>query len=87
MISQPVFLMENIDKILATQARLSEEDIRSIFRPIATGEDAHGDFLTHFAKALAYADPANFGLLRTIAVALIVKYRLAPATEESAFPG
>jgi len=56
---------------------MSNEDIREVFRKIASGERKHGDFLTIFAQAMMRADEPNEALLRPAAAALIVKYDLA----------
>jgi len=56
---------------------MSNEDIREIFRKIASGERKKGGFLTTFAQAMMLADESNEALLRPAATALIVKYDLA----------
>lgn len=69
-------MLSQLEAIFEAAKRLSSEQVTEIFRRIASGEDKHGDFLTHFAEAICHADPANFGLLRPTALALIVKYQL-----------
>lgn len=52
------------------------EEVRELFRQIATGERTHGAFLTAFAKALVCADDENYLILLPAAARLMSKYRL-----------
>jgi len=56
--------------------KILDEDVREIYRKIAMGENKHGSFLTHFAEVVIRADAENFSLIRSVAVELIIKYKL-----------
>jgi hypothetical protein len=59
-----------------TQVKLTDAELKEIFRKIASKERAHGGFLTCFAIAFESADADNFGLLTPAALALVAKYKL-----------
>ncbi len=55
---------------------LSDNQILTIFREVASGRGKHGDFLVNFARAFCFADPENSRILRLPARVLAQKYNL-----------
>jgi rubrerythrin len=61
---------------------MSDQELREVFRRIASGEEEHGDFLTLFAKALQHANFENYHLMRPTALVLARKYHLFPGLDQ-----
>jgi hypothetical protein len=56
--------------------KLTDAELKEIFRKISSKERAHGGFLTCFAVALTSADEDNFRILIAAALAFVGKYNL-----------
>jgi len=59
-----------------SETGLNAQQLREVFRKIASGERRHGQFLTAFAQAYLSADNSNELLMAPIGRALIAKYKL-----------
>jgi hypothetical protein len=57
---------------------MNTPELIEVYRRIAAGEEEHGAFVTHFAKAFEHADHENQQLLYPAARLLAYKYKLAP---------
>lgn len=57
--------------------KLTDEQLLHIYKAVANGRGAHGDFLKSFAETMIRADYENFAMLRVIAQFLVTKYSLA----------
>lgn len=56
--------------------KLTEAELKEIYRKIASKERPHGGFLTCFAIAVESADADNFQILIPAALAFVGKYKL-----------
>lgn len=61
---------------------MNTPDLIEVYRRIASGEQKHGAFVTHFAEAFIRADRENLQLLGPLALCLAKKYRLHPAAQD-----
>jgi hypothetical protein len=60
----------------APEPKLTDEELKEIFRKIAMKEREHGGFLTCFAVAMTSAGEDDFRLLIPAALALVAKHKL-----------
>lgn len=60
---------------------MTDDQVKEVFRKIASGERKHGSFLTHFAAAVLHADFENFHVVKFAARNLIAKYKLEKYAE------
>lgn len=61
----------------AENVELSSPKLLHIWTEVASGRDHRGDFLRSFAEAYIRADDQNLQLVRSAALALVVKYQLS----------